>query len=213
MTKEKINLKLKTENVLEFSLAIKGSISESTQANSAIRFTITDTSSGISVSFPARKEKGMVTAIIPPMSQMFREDVVYEGKLEVIFGNNYFNPINLNLQFEAALEIEGTLVKRERPIVEEKKTQHEDEFINSVIKQASPKQSAKGVEQKIFQKAMFSTGKPSPTPTIGEETFVTKKRPQKAVVLEDKEPVEHDDPLEAYKNRLKSMIAGAIKEV
>jgi hypothetical protein len=210
----KINLKLDEANELQFTLSIKGSTSENDGAKPNIRFSIVEAKSGIACSFPAQKVEGnTVTVTIPNIPSVFKESIEYKGKLEVFLGNRYFTPTVVDVVFDKPLQIEATLVKTAKKQEEAEDTLLEVESVIKQAKKAETTKKQKPVDQKILQKAMFSEAKPVPTPSVNKKAVVRKPAAvasDETVLTEEK--IDHNDPLMAYKAKLKSMIATAIKE-
>jgi hypothetical protein len=225
MSDNKINLKLDESNNLQFALSIKGSTTEPGANSPTVRFSITEKKTGFACSFPVEKKSdGIVSVVVPEMSTVFKEGSGYEGKLEIFVGNRYFTPTVVDVSFDKTLKFEAVLIKTAEDI--ESSVEKEDLSlfeVDSVIKQPQKtmpvvKQQRKAVDQKILQKAMFSESKPKPAPAPSKQvvTSVTKKAPVISsnfanVVTE--EVIDHDDPLVEYKNKIKSMIKSAVRNL
>lgn len=90
---------------LKFKLSYSGNLPYSKDETPKIRFTVID-SNDFSISFPAKSEDdGYVTVKIPPLQKFISEKRTYQGKLEIFYGNHYFNPIAVPLNFERPMEV------------------------------------------------------------------------------------------------------------
>lgn len=184
-------------------------------------------------------QDGVVSINIPPMHHIFHEGEGYEGKLEVYVGNHYATPTIVDIEFTKALQVEATLLDGSESIQSNQTPQNgsqspsrgsylmdegmEIKEVESIIKKPvnnkKTKSVVKPVDTRILQKAMFVEEESS---TIIPESVVESK----PKLVEKKEGVVDDGgkkdvvggnkldlQLEVYKKRIKSLIAGAVREI
>lgn len=109
---DNLNLFSNEENELTFQLTIEGTTTDGSIDKPIMRFQIEDVDNGMSYSFPVIAEnKEEVSVVIPPMERLISENKNYRGKLEVIIGNRYFVPTEVDVEFKKALRVESKTVQ------------------------------------------------------------------------------------------------------
>lgn len=132
MSIPKLNLKLEEENELAFKVSIEGSSSDIGSTRPRFRFVVTEHDTEQGMVYPAEQsDDGFIVARLPETAT-FLEEVNYRGKLEVILGNHYFVPTEVDLQFERPLKVEAVVVTKTK-----KRTQNLLETNNSQDIEAS----------------------------------------------------------------------------
>jgi hypothetical protein len=119
MSQPKLTLNLNEQNELAFKLSIEGSSEDvdSTQPN--IRFLVRENGRDTGWMYGAKKgDDGFVVVNIND-SGLFSEDKTYTGKLEVILGNHYFVPTEVELEFIQPLKVEAAVVTANRSKINE----------------------------------------------------------------------------------------------
>src|SRR5690348_11767675 len=98
---EKYEINILEESQIEFGLKIEGSESELNSAKPRVRFAITEEKSGKGWFFLTEKntKNGNFIATIPVLKGLVTENGKYHGKLEIILGNKYFTPTEVDIQF------------------------------------------------------------------------------------------------------------------
>jgi hypothetical protein len=124
--------KLNEESQMDFKLSIKGS-GNLPDGKQIMRFVINEElEDKIGVSLPAHPNENGVSVVIPPLKNIFVANKKYVGKLEIIIGNKYFNPLSMEVQFtepEEETEIkvdEVILPEMEEEVEESKKKESKD---------------------------------------------------------------------------------------
>jgi hypothetical protein len=156
MGSPKIELNVSEENEIGFKLKIEGSANDIGSAKPRIRFALTEKLSGRGWLFTTSKtDDDGISVTIPSMKGMVKENQEYAGKLEVILGEHYFTPTEMDINFVEPLKVEATIVttsKTAKPLKEETEQQQtpateeahqqlvvESQMIASVIKKPVPK--------------------------------------------------------------------------
>ena len=107
---KQVNFNLDEESEIQFKLSIKGS-TNLPDVKPVIRFIISENNeNGMSVALPAVATSEGAAVTIPPLKKIFSEDKEYTGKLEIIVGNRYFAPIEMNIGFTSPVDIKAESV-------------------------------------------------------------------------------------------------------
>jgi len=209
MDKPKIDLKLDETNNIEFEVSVKGLSSTNEQVNPITRFCITDNKSGISYMFPGtKKEDKIISFIIPETTNIFNESSNYDGKLEVLIGNRYFSPINVDVSFSKTLKVEAIIVNEQKNnITINNNSQQKDVVVQAFLSKAFKKEEQQPVKPK-------------------QVNTTTNNQPQKQLnksVIETKQPVVNKPITQSNNNGqvkkitskdlLKSLIKDALKDI
>lgn len=152
MPKPKIELNLSEENEIGFKLKIEGSANDIGSSKPKIRFALTEAKTGKGWIFSTEKgEDDAIAVTIPAMKGLVEESHNYSGKLEVILGEHYFTPTEVDIQFVEPLKVEAAIVTTSRKkssetlieAVEEEETVDApglvvESQIDSIIKKPAP---------------------------------------------------------------------------
>jgi len=120
----KLQLNLNESNKLKFELQIEGNIGELDDVVPVVRFTINEEKSEKSNKgwiFGLSKDNidnDQITIDIPSMKGLVKENRVYDGKLEVILGSNYFVPTETKIQFIEPIKVEAQVLTT-KPVLKE----------------------------------------------------------------------------------------------
>lgn len=179
---EKFEINILEENQIEFGLKIEGSDSEVNSVKPKVRFTITEEKTGKGWFFLTEKnnKNGNFVATIPVLKGVVAEGGKYNGKLEIILGNKYFTPTEVDIQFVEPLKVESVIVSNNKPL--NKKESTDDLLIESVIIQ-KPKTEYKDLSEankaevnKRFLKKCSEIGIKNPLRALKEGTQSEKDR-------------------------------------
>lgn len=130
MPKPKIELNLSEENEIGFKLKIEGSANDIGSSKPKIRFALTEAKSGKGWIFSTEKGDGDAIAVtIPSMKGLVEENHEYSGKLEVILGEHYFTPTEVDVQFVEPLKVEAAIVTTSRKKTSETLTESVEEEV------------------------------------------------------------------------------------
>jgi len=160
MAGSKLKLNLNEQNELAFKISIEGSTNDIGSTKPNIRFMISESdANSISLIYPTEKDdEGFVTVNIPD-NDYFTEEKLYEGKLEVILGNHYFTPIEVNIEFIKPLKVEAAVVTNNKEVIKEEKEIPIKPVIVSSIehrKKEAPKKRTWGELSKNEQKQILN---------------------------------------------------------
>lgn len=109
MTQPKLTLNLNEQNELAFKITIEGSSDvDSTKPN--IRFLVREEGREAGWIYPTKQADDGFVVVNIQNSEMFSENKTYFGKLEVILGNHYFVPTEVELEFIKPLKVEAVVV-------------------------------------------------------------------------------------------------------
>jgi hypothetical protein len=143
MSNNKLEINLLEENEIGFKLKIEGSDSEIASNKPKIRFTITESKSGKGWIFNTERKSGEdnIVVSIPSMKGIVTESDKYSGKLEVIFGNKYFTPTEVDIKFVEPIKVEAAIINRNSQKLQKSSIENEDELlVESVIESVISKQ-------------------------------------------------------------------------
>lgn len=157
-----MKLKFGEVNELSFSYSIKGMVSEKLNSEKQIRFFLTNNENNNHVFKVETLTNGQAKVLIPANSSL-KENIEYQGVLEVILGNRIFHPLVLPIVFEAPIEIKAELVAETpmpQDIDEEQKIS--TDIDQSVLKEAIFSERKKQVENQ-------PAPKPTPRPKVSPE--------------------------------------------
>jgi hypothetical protein len=104
---KKIMFDLNEESEIEFKLSVQGN-TNIPNVKPVFRFIISEAdneNSPFSIALPAYSIADGVKIIIPLLKGVLVENKDYVGNLEIILGNRYFSPANLQIGFFSSLEI------------------------------------------------------------------------------------------------------------
>jgi len=119
MSQPKLTLNLNEQNELAFKLSIEGSSEDIDSTKPNIRFLVRENGRDTGWIYGAKKgDDGFVVVNIND-SGLFTEDKSYTGKLEVILGNHYFVPTEVQLEFIKPLKVEAAVVTANRSKINE----------------------------------------------------------------------------------------------
>ena len=185
----KLKVKLGEQNELKFRLTIKGTTSDPGATKPQIRFSVTETKTGISIGLPmVNLEEGLVGVTIPDLPQMFQEGVEYTGNVEVVVGSRWFNPASVGLVFERDMQVQASPLQEETDGVP---TENIDEFASVIKPETSSSRlaSSKGFSETAARDALFSehhqqaqTVPQSPLPTPTKALLTPKLQDAKKVL-------------------------------
>lgn len=113
---EKITFNPAEESEIRFKIKIEGNIEELDRNQSVVRFALTEQKSGKGWIFNTNKSSDSenndeIAITIPVLKGMVSEGLEYSGKLEVILGNHYFTPTEMDVDFKEPLKVEATVSK------------------------------------------------------------------------------------------------------
>lgn len=173
----KFEINILEENEIEFGLKIEGSDSELNSTKPKVRFAITEEKSGKGWFFLTEKnaKNGNFIATIPVLKGLVTESGKYHGKLEIILGNKYFTPTEVDIQFIEPLKVESVIVSTNKPTANKKETSDEL-LIESVIIQKTKREykdlsdADKDIVNKKFKQKCSNIGIANPLKTLKEGT-------------------------------------------
>lgn len=119
MSDAKLTLNLNEQNELAFKISIEGSSSDIQATKPKIRFLVSEAGGEAGWVYPTRRSDDGFVIVNIPNSEMFSEDKDYTGKLEVILGNHYFVPTEVDMEFIKPLKIEAAVVTANRSKINE----------------------------------------------------------------------------------------------
>lgn len=177
---DEITLFLNEENEISLQLSIEGT-STSELSKPDIRFVLEDKNQkGVSLLFPTiMNEDKTVNVLIPGNDKILSESNQYKGKLEVIIGNRYFCPKELDIKFQKPVKVESKLVvpsisqqQATTPIVvssspttEKPKPQQSSPVLTEDQKKAILKKKKELIEKKIQEQRLAAQKKQAEPPT------------------------------------------------
>ena len=122
MTQPKLTLNLNEQNELAFKISIEGTSADVDSTKPNIRFLVREGGQEAGWIYPTKQgEDGFVVVNIPN-SELFSENKSYFGKLEVILGNHYFVPTEVELEFIKPLRVEAVVVTNKSNLNESEAT-------------------------------------------------------------------------------------------
>lgn len=110
MTTPKLNLNLNEENELAFKISIEGSSSDIGATKPKFRLVVSEQDNGWGMIYPAEQGEDGNVVVRLPSTENFLEEVNYRGKLEVILGNHYFVPTEVDIEFTRPLKVEAVVI-------------------------------------------------------------------------------------------------------
>ena len=119
------------EKRLVFEMEIHGV--ETKDLHGSVRFFL----HGVEYGFPAEIESNRITALIPPLSEIFGQKIedgaIVEAKLELFTDKNYFKPWNGEIKLEAPMKIKAKLEGEDKS-----KIGIRTKLINAVLTEEAP---------------------------------------------------------------------------
>lgn len=154
MTVPKLSLNLNEENELAFKISIEGSSSDIGATKPKFRLLVSESENGHGMVYPAEQGEDGSVIVRLPSTETFLEETNYRGKLEVILGNHYFVPTEVDIEFIRPLKVEAVVITNNKGgTLREEKAKHEAsepsvsvstvEVRNKKSIQEAPKPSAK----------------------------------------------------------------------
>jgi hypothetical protein len=127
MSKSRLTLNLNEQNELAFKISIEGSTSDLKSTKPNIRFIVSETvfeneKNAVSWIYPTEKDDDGFIVVNIPDNEFFSEEKIYEGKLEVILGNHYFVPTEVELEFIKPLRVEAVVMSSTKKPLQEENT-------------------------------------------------------------------------------------------
>jgi len=110
MTQPKLTLNLNEQNELAFKISIEGSSTDVDASKPNIRFLVREDGREAGWIYPTKQADDGFVVVSIPNSELFSEDKSYFGKLEVILGNHYFVPTEVEMEFIKPLKVEAVVV-------------------------------------------------------------------------------------------------------
>lgn len=206
-----ITLRLGENNELKFKLQLQGITSNPQETKPRVRFLITEKGiedDGILVPVIKDKEKeGFVTVSLQGDPKFFTTEKVYEGSVEVLIGNRYFNAAKYELEFmkEMKVEVESIIVNNKNILTEESDSQEEKITGSSEILSAGNVEPKQEKETKPEQKHENKI----------DEKFASEfgtKLPKQATIKEDKESKAKQKIKQALAEKLKVEVTNPLVE-
>lgn len=120
-----ITLRLGETNELKFKLQLQGITSNPQETKPRIRFLVTEKNhedSGVLIPVSKDKEKeGFVAVVINGDPKYYDAEKLYEGNIEVLIGNRYFNAAKYDINFmkEMKVEVESIIVNNQNLLTED----------------------------------------------------------------------------------------------
>lgn len=130
MSKSRLTLNLNEQNELAFKISIEGSTSDLKSTKPNIRFIVSETvfeneKNAVSWIYQTKKDDDGFIVVNIPNNEFFSEEKIYEGKLEVILGNHYFVPTEVELEFIKPLRVEAVVMPATKKSLQEENTKTE----------------------------------------------------------------------------------------
>lgn len=150
---ESLKLNLGEENEIEFSLSIKGNSTDKTKIQPELRFLVTEIDTGNSWVFPLESKENGIVGVKIPSEEIFKENIQYSGKVEVIVAGRYFNPTTVMLQFEKNIEIVANPILKEIKKNDKETDPDIEEFSENILNNSEMIKSAIFSEIKSFSKS------------------------------------------------------------
>ncbi len=122
----KLQLNLNEENELAFKVSIEGSTSEMNSTKPNVRFVLGEQGAGRSWLYPAKKDDDGYVSVNIPSEDFFSEEKEYKGQLEVILGNHYFVPTEVDIEFVRPLKVEASVVDKKNNDLQEEKDKSDE---------------------------------------------------------------------------------------
>lgn len=119
MSDAKLTLNLNEQNELAFKISIEGSSSDIESTKPKVRFLVNEEGKEAGWVYPTKKSNDGFIVVNIPNSDVFSEDKNYTGKLEVILGNHYFVPTEVDMEFIKPLKVEAAVVTANRSNINE----------------------------------------------------------------------------------------------
>ena len=194
MTQQKLEMNLTEESEIGFKLKIEGSDAELSSNKPKIRFAITESKTGKGWIFNAEKSLSNdgVTITIPSMKGIVSEGADYKGKLEVILGNKYFTPTEVDIMFIDPVKVEASIVKnttKQTKQLKEEVATNSEISISSILEEIISKpvskskisyddfsETEKAAVNKLFVEKCQKLGIPDPTKYLKNGSANTKNK-------------------------------------
>jgi len=148
MSQPKLTLNLNEQNELAFKISIEGSSSDIDATKPNIRFLVREGGKETGWVYPATPGDDGFVVVNIPNNGLFSEEKSYKGKLEVILGNHYFVPTEVEMEFIKPLKVEAAVVTNNSTI---------SETTNSLPRE----KSVSVATVQVRNKARFDTVKPN----------------------------------------------------
>jgi len=204
---KKIVLNMSEDNEISFGLSIEGYSTDPSLASSPkVRFSLLEGDEKLGFLLPAKYEQGQVSIKIPS-SNMYKEGKRYSGTLEVLLGNRYFKPAEIEIEFHKPLDVKANLVNEAAEVKSVSPTE-------TVVKRTPTKPVAKS-----SPKPQVSKPQPKPivekkvdvleelTELLAEEERLTKLLQEKKRIASLKKQIQQaqKSPEDKLKERIKKM--------
>lgn len=124
MNVSKLNLNLNEENELAFKISIDGS-SDIETIKPKFRLIVSEQDNGWGMIYPAVQGDDGNVIVRLSNTEKFLEETNYRGKLEVILGNRYFIPAEVDIEFIRPLKVEAIVMTNKSSTLREEKMQKE----------------------------------------------------------------------------------------
>lgn len=146
MTVPKLNLNLNEENELAFKISIEGSSSDIGATKPRFRLVVSEQDNGWGMIYPAEQGDDGNVVVRLPSTENFLEETNYRGKLEVILGNHYFVPTEVDIEFTRPLKVEAVVITNKSSTLREEKTR-KDPVQTSVSVSTVEVRNRKGIKE------------------------------------------------------------------
>lgn len=164
MTVSKLNLNLNEENELAFKISIDGS-SDIETIKPKFRLIVSEQDNGWGMIYPAVQGDDGNVIVRLSNTEKFLEETNYRGKLEVILGNRYFIPAEVDIEFIRPLKVEAIVMTNKSSTLREEKMQKELTQTSvsvstvEVRNRKGIKEASKPVEKPVSQSTNRSSNK------------------------------------------------------
>ena len=125
MTVPKLSLNLNEENELAFKISIEGSSTDIGATKPKFRLLVSESENGHGMVYPAEQNEDGSVVVRLPSTETFLEETNYRGKLEVILGNHYFVPTEVDIEFIRPLKVEAVVITNKGNSLREEKAKQE----------------------------------------------------------------------------------------
>lgn len=176
---ELIKLQLGESNEIKFKLQIQGVTSNHNEAKPKIRFFLAEKElpdSGFMLPV-AKNDDGFVVVDFTAYEKFFQPDKIYEGSIEILIGNRYFNAAKYNVSFikEMKIEVESVIVNNKN-IISEETNKDVIEFKAEIVEEPVKKESKPKKPEIIPKELGVSPPKYLNNKTIKENSIKNKLR-------------------------------------
>ena len=137
MTIPKLSLNLNEENELAFKISIEGSSSDIGATKPRFRLLVSEHGKEGGMVYPAETSEDGSVVVRLPSTETFSEEVDYRGKLEVILGNHYFVPTEVDIEFIRPLKVEAVVVTKNHSSLREEKENGSRELSDTSVSVSS----------------------------------------------------------------------------